>query len=276
MRLALSEAEAGHRAGDEARISRAWKLFLLLPRILLHRPPRGGKISKGKLLERFTEFSRGQWIQLLTISLDCAERWSHKTGDGAHSKILWNGELTGLKLWVCMGELSAGRQALEGAPVAPGIDRTLRELRNPVRRPPQLRAPLSEDLQTAQPEIPFQLDQGLLVKNLKSARRGAAGGPSDMTAEHLRPLLDSEADCEKYWFLCQASAQAHIPEEVLTAMRMGRITSLQKLSGGISLVPRTIAKQIGPAVERHSATSIRNVHKSRVRVHCTRVAGQDR
>ena len=41
MRLALSEAEAGHRAGDEARISRAWQLFLLLPRILLHRPPRG-------------------------------------------------------------------------------------------------------------------------------------------------------------------------------------------------------------------------------------------
>ena len=134
------------------------------------------------------------------------ERWSQKAGDGAHSKILWNGDLTGLKLW-CAWELSAGRQALEGAPVAPGNDRTLRELRNPVRRPPHLRAPLSEDLQTAQPEIPFQLDQGLLVK---SARRGAAGGFSGMTAEHLRPLLDSEADCDKFWFLCQAFAQAHI------------------------------------------------------------------
>ena len=153
---------------------------------------------------------------------------------------------------VCMGELSAGRQALEGAPVAPGNDRTLRELHNPVRRPPQLRAPLSEDLQTAQPEIPFQLDQGLLVKNLKSARRGAAGGPSSMTAEHLRPLLDSEADCDKFWFLCQAFAQSHIPEEVLTAVRMGRITALQKLSGRIRgivvgnkvrrLVSRTIAR----------------------------------
>ena len=160
---------------------------------------------------------------------------------------------------VCMGELSAGRQALEGAPVAPGNDRTLRELRNPVRRPPQLRAPFSEDLLTAQPEIPFQLDQGLLVKNLKSARRGAAGGPSGMTAEHLRPLLDSAADCDKFWFLCQAFAQAHIPEEVLTAVRMGRITALQKPSGGIRgivvgdmvrrLVSRTIAQQIGSAVE---------------------------
>ena len=43
---------------------------------------------------------------------------------------------------VCMEELSAGQQALEGAPVAPANDRTLRELRNPVRRPPQSRASL--------------------------------------------------------------------------------------------------------------------------------------
>ena len=47
MRLALSEAEAGHRAGDESRKSRAWKLFLLLPRILLHRPSRRGRSPRG-------------------------------------------------------------------------------------------------------------------------------------------------------------------------------------------------------------------------------------
>ena len=185
MRLALSEAESGHRAGDEARISRVWKLFLLLPRILLHRPPIGGK--QGKLLERFTEFSRGQWIQLLTISFDCADRAMvsqsrrRRTQQDSVERRADRAEAL-----VCTGELSAGRQALEGAPVAPD-DKMLRELRNPVRRPPQLRAPLSEDLQTAQPEIPIQLGQGLLVKNLKSAQLGA---------EHLRPLLDSEADCE--------------------------------------------------------------------------------
>ena len=74
MRLALTEVEAGHRVGDEARTARAWKLFLLLPRILLHRSPRGGKIPKGKLLERFTDFSRGQWIQMLITSLDYGDQ----------------------------------------------------------------------------------------------------------------------------------------------------------------------------------------------------------
>ena len=96
-------------------------------------------------------------------------RWSdglsHKAGDRTQQER----GADRVEALVCMGEFSAGRQALEGAPVALGNDRTLRELRNPVRRPPQLRAPLSEDLLTAQPEIPFQLDQGLLVKNLKSA-----------------------------------------------------------------------------------------------------------
>ena len=92
------------------------------------------------------------------------------------------------------GKLSARRQALERAPVAPGDDKTLRELRNPVRRPPQLRAPLSDSLLAARPEVPFEVDQALLIMSLKSARCGTASGPSVMTAEHLRPLLDSEEE----------------------------------------------------------------------------------
>ena len=47
------------------------------------------------------------------------------------------------------------------------------------------------------------------MKNFKALDVEAAGGPSGMTAEHLRLLLESEADCDKFWFLCQAFAQAH-------------------------------------------------------------------
>ena len=78
---------------------------------------------------------------------------------------------------VCMVELFAGRQVLEAAPVAPG----------------------------------------LLSKNLKRARRGAAGGLSGMTTEHLRSLLDSEEDCDKFWFPCQAFAQARVLDALRTA-----------------------------------------------------------
>ena len=37
----------------------------------------------------------------------------------------------------------------------------------------------------------FHLDDDKFQHNLRTSRRGAAGGPSGMTAEHLRVLLDS-------------------------------------------------------------------------------------
>ena len=62
---------------------------------------------------------------------------------------------------VQVGELSAGRQSLEGAPLAPGNQSTLRELQNPARRPPVPRAPIPVDLLSVEPEAPFILDLDL-------------------------------------------------------------------------------------------------------------------
>ena len=59
LRVALTEADLGYAAGDDARVSRAWKLFLLLPRMLLHKPVRGGLVPKVKLKERFILFIAG-------------------------------------------------------------------------------------------------------------------------------------------------------------------------------------------------------------------------
>ena len=52
---------------------RGWKAFLLLPRLLLHKPPRGGK---GKLAQRFDDFFQGRWRDLLVASRQCAEEAS--------------------------------------------------------------------------------------------------------------------------------------------------------------------------------------------------------
>ena len=37
----------------------------MLPRMLLHRPPRGGLIPRHKLVHRFEMFSRGEWWDLI-------------------------------------------------------------------------------------------------------------------------------------------------------------------------------------------------------------------
>ena len=81
-----------------------------------------------------------------------------------------------------------------------------------------------------------------------------------MTAEHVRPVLDSERDAESFWRMCEEFAGAGTPDEVVQALRMGRMTALQKSSGGVRgivvgdflrrLVARTLAQQLAPAVER--------------------------
>ena len=91
-----------------------------------------------------------------------------------------------------MRELSAGRQALEGAPVAPGNRQTLSQLRDPVRRPPVMRDPLPAAIIEFVPDRRFSLGEKKFAANLRSSRKGAAAGPSGMTADHLRPLLDNE------------------------------------------------------------------------------------
>ena len=61
MRISVEEVLRSKRVHDVEVEVRAWKLFLLLPRMLLFRPARGGKVSKGHLMERLDLFSSGQW-----------------------------------------------------------------------------------------------------------------------------------------------------------------------------------------------------------------------
>ena len=56
MKVVLEEIMAGSENCDIQRQERAWKAFLLLPRLLLHRRCWGGQIGREKLKERFKAF----------------------------------------------------------------------------------------------------------------------------------------------------------------------------------------------------------------------------
>ena len=57
-------------------IQRAWKLFMLLPRMILFRPRRGGKVPRKELGERCQAFARGDWVHLVRQSMQAAEQGS--------------------------------------------------------------------------------------------------------------------------------------------------------------------------------------------------------
>ena len=164
---------------------------------------------------------------------------------------------------VQMGELSAGRQALEGAELAPGTQQTLESLRDPNRRPPRTVDALPVRIMEHEPAERFQLDEHKFATNLRKSRRGAAAGPSGMTTDHLRPVLDNPRDSHLFFQLGEQLAQGHPPQRVNDTIRLGRMTALQKPNGGVRgivagdivrrLVVRTMAQQLSPAVESATA-----------------------
>ena len=140
---------------------------MMLPRMLLHRPPGGGLISKSKLEARFVMFNRGNWTELIRASAKCDDL-------AAVSRRRLKRRVARAEMLVHYGELFSARQALEGASLAPGNQEILNMLRDESRRPPRLRDPLPEELLNFVPEDRFELDEDRFCRNLRSARRGAA------------------------------------------------------------------------------------------------------
>ena len=78
-----------------------------------------------------------------------------------------------------------------------------------------------------------RLDERRFYKNMRSAKRGAAGGASGMTREQLQPLLDSPKDVKLFFKMAESLARAEVPDAVTQTIRMGRMTAFRKPSGGV-------------------------------------------
>ena len=72
LRVACQEIQEELEANTEVRVVRGWKLFLVLPRMMLFRPSRGG-VSRKKLESRVRQFQEGDWMSLLRESVSCAD-----------------------------------------------------------------------------------------------------------------------------------------------------------------------------------------------------------
>ena len=231
------------------------EVFFLLPRMFLFRHAEVGS--------RLGLFQDGQWVELVVMSLVSsvqtvnvrARARRRSNGDDIQKRVRRAFHM------VQLGEVSAGRQALEGASLAAGDQKTLNALRDPTRRPAVPRDSVPDDIVGLEPEEQFVFDQDMFLHNVRTARRGAAPGPSGMTADHLRPLVEHSGAARALSHGASLMAQARIPEEIMSAIRCGRMIALQKPDGGVRgivvgdvfrrAVARTIAQQYVAKVEAH-------------------------
>ena len=100
-RVALRMAIAESSVDDPVRRSQGWKLFLMLPRMLLSRKARGGLVSKEKLRKRFGLFNDGRWEELIRESRPLPIRRIQRScgGEDGAKLMIVNGGQHERKIW---------------------------------------------------------------------------------------------------------------------------------------------------------------------------------
>ena len=241
--------------GDDAQQQqeRAWKLFVLLSRMLLRKTTNQGAAGKQELGARFELFYTGHWLQLLEGARQAGMQSERQARPRASPRTAQNAKRQACCAKVKQGEVSAGRHTLTAADLAPGTPGTLAELRDEEKRPRTPGRPVDPDIPHCQPPMPVELDMNLFFANVRSSRRGAAGGMSGQKNAHLKPLLENEQSMEALGFAARMLAQGSVPASVAAALALGRLTALLKPNGrvrGIAtgdtfrrLVARTLAQQ---------------------------------
>ena len=168
-----------------------------------------------------------------------------------------------------------GRQVLEGAELAFGNRNILDQLR---QRPDVHREPF--------PELPrdtpsFNLDEKMFGRNVRSAEKGAAAGPSGMTCYHSRPLLDSNPDMHLSFVVGELCSRGQIPHDIVQLVKLGRMTALPEKDGGlrgivageVTISCKNHRSTVEFSISRgHSSVPMRIDHACRVRVRFTRIA----
>ena len=228
-------------------------MSFLVSRMLLHRPAGKAGVDKAILLDRAARFQALDWLPLLAESREntVGPRGAREVSDeqALERKVALASAL------VHLGEVSAARQALCASDLAPGTHETLETLRDPARRPSNQVEPLSRRVLDFIPAAEVSLDRKTFAGNLKRACKVSAGGPSGMTSDHLRVVLDDERCTDLLADAAEDLARAKIPDTIAQAVRLGRLTALQKDSGGLRgivagdvlrrLTARTLAMQHG-------------------------------
>ena len=201
---------------NQAREERAWKMLMLLPRLLL-RPTSSSPTSshRDELRDRVAKFWAGEWNELLQ-RCEPLNHTSHKSWD--------EGEVAS-KL-VKKGQLSKAASVLTSHGLAPMNDETKAALTDPEKRPRDAYEPLPQYPATA----PVVLDPERIKENIRSVKKSSSPGRAGLRGEHLRLLLDT--DSGTFELLCQILnyiANADVPDHVKMALRLGSLTPLRKV-----------------------------------------------
>ena len=253
--VALRERFRAKLMGDEEGQIRGWKLFALVPMMLLHRPRGTGSVGRSELVHRADKFAAGRWTELVV------EATQHQVSQAPRGERTEEADREhrgkAAQARVQRGQVSRARQELTGAKLAPKDESTLNELRN--RRPQEQLREIPDDVLRFQPAAPLQLDRSLFAQSLRGAPSGSSAGPGGCSYEMFRVLLDDHEGLLLLTAAAEDFARGDVPEGIFSAFMLATMTALQKREGGVRgiatgtsfrrLVAKTLARQFMEQVE---------------------------
>ena len=245
-------AAATHADGDSTP---AWERLLIAPTLLLAQTHHT-KGAAGQLLlrRRFVAWEENRladlWGEIQTLRPKLLASTSRPLPRHPPADAPLPPKLERAMSLISCGEYSRASATLAGAPLAPRTMTTLQSLQD--RRPAALHKPLPPPPPVPPPVL--ELDQKVLLSALRSAPRKSAAGPTGLTYDHLRVLLDSPDLLHPLFHVCSLLAAARIPPSITPFLQDGRLIPLAKPGGGVRgiavgeclrrLVSRAIARQL--------------------------------
>ena len=234
----------------EQRCEAAWKLFVLTPRMLLTPTAEQGDAGKAIFYDRLRRFLRGDWERLLAESIAATGSPGRHVARELDDEEARRSRREKAANLVRLREVSRATVLLTSSGLAPGNEETFNELTNEDRRPMQLDPDLPGEALHHQPSSPMKLEADNLARSLRSAGRGSAQDLAGMRYEHLRVLMEDDGAWGLFTLMAQDFARAAVPESVMQALRMGRMTALKREDGKVrgivagSVIRRLVCKSV--------------------------------
>ena len=249
--FALRERCSAKLAGDVNAEVRAWKLFCLVPMMILCKPRSAGSVGRDELAKRIEDFEGGRWVELLEAAVAFIPGVRHRTQCTEEEDMIRRGEAAQSR--VERGQVSRARHELVGAPLAPKNADTLAQLRR--QRPQEQLRELPRTVTEFQPERPLNLDRKIFHDCLRGSPSGVASGPGGCTNEMLRVCLDDQETLSLVFEAAQDFARGQVPNVVCRSLMLATMTALQKNDGGVrgiatgTLFRRLVAKVLARQVQ---------------------------
>eukprot|EP00973_Karenia_brevis_P055719 7748744-Karenia_brevis.AAC.1 len=140
----------------------AWKLFVLIPRMLLRRTAQDGEEGKKEFLERMRRFNRGDWTELLLEAAASGRGEQH--GRQLDKEETEQRQLEQAEAKIKLREITRARVILTSSGLAPGNEETLNKLRE---RPTEQAVPIPANALHHAPSHPVSLKRTKMLAALR-------------------------------------------------------------------------------------------------------------